>query len=261
MRRTILLLTVFIGTLLFTGGATAQDLSQYEKKSQTSADGYTLNYRVLYPENMKKGKKYPLVLVLHGAGERGDNNEAQLVHGGKLFLDPANRKKYPAIVLFPQCPKESTWYRHREIMGDKANSPVQPTREIEAVKELVDQFIASGDVNVKRIYVTGLSMGGFGTFGIVSIYPDLFAAAAPICGGGIAANVPKYAGKLPFWVFHGADDSVVLPSFSRQMVEALEANGAKVKYTEYPGVNHNSWDSVFADPNYLKWMFKQKKRK
>lgn len=240
----------------------SQDLSMYVKKTFASADGTQLPYRILFPENYDKEKKYPLILVLHGAGERGDDNEKQLVHGSKLFLDSTVRRSYPAIVVFPQCPRESYWSSVTIGRGQGPlrlsfdyNNPITPP--LRDAISLVRRLTEDEAVDTRRVYITGLSMGGMGTFEAVHRFPDLFAAALPICGGGDTAHYKKV--KTPFWVFHGTDDSTVDVKFSRAMVKKLEDLKVKVKYTEYPGVNHNSWDNAFAEEDFLKWMFRQKR--
>lgn len=240
----------------------SQDLSMYVKKTFASADGTQLPYRILFPENYDKEKKYPLILVLHGAGERGDDNEKQLVHGSKLFLDSTVRRSYPAIVVFPQCPRESYWSSVTIGRGQGPlrlsfdyNNPITPP--LRDAISLVRRLTEDEAVDTRRVYITGLSMGGMGTFEAVHRFPDLFAAALPICGGGDTAHYKKV--KTPFWVFHGTDDSTVDVKFSRAMVKKLEYLKVKVKYTEYPGVNHNSWDNAFAEEDFLKWMFRQKR--
>lgn len=245
--------------------STAQDLSLFQKKEYVS-NGHTLRYRILYPENYDQTKKYPLILFLHGAGERGNDNEKQLVHGAKLFLTNENRKNFPAIVVFPQCPQESFWAvikvdttkRPREIKFDYNATPNWP---LVAANELVKQLAKDEAVDKKRIYITGLSMGGMGTFESVFRYPDMYAAALPICGGGDVNGYDNRVKKTSFWVFHGAADPVVNVKLSREMVDRLKALKGKVKYSEYPGVKHNSWDNAFAEPTYLSWMFSRKRKK
>ncbi|MBS1751731.1 MAG: prolyl oligopeptidase family serine peptidase [Bacteroidetes bacterium] len=224
----------------------------------------TLNCRILSPLHFSSEKKYPLIIVLHGSGERGNDNEAQLKWGSELFLDSAVREKYPAIVVFPQCPKDSSWsVRLRNFKKDSSinNFPmnVSPTRPLQLVMNFIDTLISNGMVDPKRIYIGGLSMGGFGTFEILWRRPKLFAAAFPICGGGNPESVKIYGRKFPIWVFHGTDDNAVPVTYSRTMVDELKAVGAKVKYTEYPGVGHNSWINAFAEPDLLPWLFRQKK--
>ena len=259
------LLLAFI-TLLFTLTVSAQTSATFEKRQYHYADEKILPYRILYPENYDRAKKYPLVLFLHGAGERGDDNEKQLVHGSKLFLDEENRKKFPAIVIFPQCPFNSFWaaikvdttVKPRMISFDyksEANWPLL------AANELVQKVTSEEAVDRRRIYVAGLSMGGMGTFEIVYRNPKMYAAALPICGGADLNNYTTWTGKTPFWIFHGDADPVVPVKFSRDANEKLKSIKADVKYTEYPGVNHNSWDNTFAEPDFLKWMFQQKQKK
>jgi predicted peptidase len=192
---------------------------------------------------MGPGKNLPLVIFLHGAGERGDDNQAQLKHGSSLFASDKTRNDYPALVAFPQCPKGQWW------SGDNLKNALALTHD------LTSRYPVDPD----RVYITGISMGGFGSWAAISAEPETFAAAAPICGGGN----PKKADEIkdiPIWAFHGADDTVVKPDKSREMVEAVKQAGGSPKYTEYPKVKHNSWDQVFKDPDYLSWLFSQKKK-
>lgn len=241
----------------------AQDFSRYQKKTFESPQG-SISYRILYPDNYKPTKKYPLVVFLHGAGERGNDNESQLKHGAALFLKEENRKKYPAIVVFPQCPAEDFWANlkvedktPREWSYDYAGAP-KPA--MAAAMALVDKLIQDEGVDTHRVYITGLSMGGMGTFEAAYRFPSLFAAALPICGGGNDQGYDNRIKSIPYWVFHGDADPVVPVRSSRIMVGKLTAIGASVKYTEYPGVGHDSWTNVFAEPDYLAWMFKQKRK-
>ena len=251
--------------LLVMNNLFAQDNNLYEKKEFIKGND-TLRYRLLYPMNYQAGKKYPLIVFLHGSGERGNNNEAQLVHGGKMFADSALRKQFPAFVVVPQCPSTDFWARLKrdpeknDSLGKfrfDSNLPIGPSLNL--VSQLLDSLAASGSVNNKKIYLGGLSMGGMGTFELLWRKPNFFAAAFPICGGGDPDKVSIYGKKFPIWIFHGDNDQVVPVSNSRLMKNALIAAGAKVKYTEYPGVGHNSWDNVFAEPELLPWLFKQKK--
>lgn len=259
---------IFFALLLLYGttNAIAQSNTTWVKEEFIRQND-TLRYRILYPLNYDAARKYPLILLLHGAGERGSDNEAQLVHGSKLFADSANRQRYPAIVIFPQCPRNDFWARidRDPNRKDSLNGLYYPSNRpigtaLGLVSQLLDSLVADQKVNTKKIYVGGLSMGGMGTFEILWRKAGFFAAAFPICGGGDPAKVTTYARKFPIWVFHGDKDNVVLPSHSRVMVGALKAAGAKVKYSEYPGVGHNSWDNAFAEPDLLKWLFKQKKK-
>jgi predicted peptidase len=243
----------------------AQDTSLYARK-EFAYDGHTLPYRILYPENYKKNKKYPLLLFLHGAGERGSDNTKQLIHGSRLFLSDESRKNFQAIIIIPQCP-ENLWWASTKI--DRTVTPhkiefdysMPPSWPLVAANELVKQFINDGSVNKSKVYITGLSMGGMGTFESVYRYPEIYAAALPICGGGSVSLYDKRVTKTAFWVFHGAADPVVSVKLSQEMVEKLKSLNAEVKYTEYPGVKHNSWDNAFAEKEYLSWMLQHKRKK
>lgn len=256
---------LFLGFIVLKTTLCAQDLSLFQKQNFVSTTGQNLPYRMLYPENYDKNKKYPLVLFLHGAGERGTDNEKQLMHGSKLFTDSANRKAYPAIVIFPQCPEESYW---SSVEVNRNTSPFtlqfdysKPiTPALQAAIELVQKVIATEGVDKSRVYITGLSMGGMGTFEAVYRFPNLFAAAMPICGGADINAYDKRILKIPFRVFHGAQDAVVDVKHSREIVRKLMVLNATVEYIEYPEVNHNSWDNAFTEPDFLSWMFSKKKK-
>lgn len=227
-------------------------------------DGDTLPYRILYPENYDRAKAYPLFLFLHGAGERGSDNELQLTHGASLFLKQENRQRFPCIVVFPQCPKNETWSwldlggNWRVERNWKINFPEDPEPAMKLVMALLDTLIYTEAIDVNRQYLSGLSMGGFGTFDLLARQPGRFAAAAPICGGGNSL-LPCLYKQVPIWVFHGTIDSVVPVENSRKMVAALKRCGAKVKYTEYPDYDHNSWEGAFAEPDFLEWFFSHAK--
>ena len=224
----------------------------------------SLNYRILYPENFSENENYPLVLFLHGAGERGNDNEKQLVHGSKLFTKKINRGAFPAIVIFPQCPKNSYW-SNAEV--DRSNYPIKltfpenkpPTKPMELVMDLLDEFSNKPFVQKEKIYVGGLSMGGMGTFEILARKPDAFAAAFAICGGGNLQLVKNYATKVDLWIFHGANDNVVDPKNSVDIVNEILKNNGKPNFTLYADANHNSWDPAFAEPDLLQWLFSKTK--
>lgn len=225
----------------------------------------TLNYRILYPKNFDTSKQYPLILFLHGAGERGNNNESQLTHGSKLFLDNYNSEAFPCIVLAPQCPEEEYWsnvkrdYSKSGLEKFKFYRMGKPTKALELVIALMDNITENSFIKKDQIYVGGLSMGGMGTFDLLKWRPDMFAAAFPICGGGNPKSVKKYANKLSFWIFHGGEDNVVHPYFSLSMLTALQKQKADVRLTYFEHNNHNSWDSAFAEPDLLPWLFSNTK--
>ncbi|CAG2532097.1 Alpha/beta hydrolase family protein [Maribacter dokdonensis] len=239
--------------------AFAQDTSLFEKK-ELIVKGDTLPYRMLYPENFDTEKTYPLILFLHGAGERGNDNQKQLTHGSVLFLDQNNRTKFPAIVIMPQCPKDDYW---AQVNVDRSNYPVQldfqfkkgPTKAMDLVLQLLENYEKEDFVDKNKTYVMGLSMGGMGTYELLARQPDRFAAAIAICGAGDPAYATNYAKKIPVWAFHGAHDNVVAPLQTVEMVSALLHEGAFPRLTLYDFANHNSWDPAFTEPDLLPWLF------
>lgn len=236
----------------------AQDLTLFEE-AKFSHRKDTLPYRILFPEGYDTTKTYPLLFVLHGAGERGNDNQAQLTHGGKLFVDPSVRNSFQAIVVFPQCPADSYW-SNVNIVNNADGSRTfnfkkggKPTRAMRTVLKLIDEVANNEAVAGDQIYIGGLSMGGMGTLEVLRRKKNTFAAAFAICGGDNTENAKKYR-NTPLWFFHGELDDVVPSSHSRELIEALEKLGTKPKYTFYPEANHNSWDPTFAEPELLPWL-------
>ncbi len=228
----------------------------YEARTFENADGRLL-YRIMKPAAFDAAKKYPLVILLHGAGERGDDNSAQLKWGGGLFSDAKNQEKYPAFVLVPQCPKDLKWVEI-DWASPAPVAPTDPGVTQKLLLALIDGVQKEFPIDADRLYLTGLSMGGYGTWDLITRYPEKWAAAAPICGGGDKSKAAAAKG-IPTWVFHGLADNVVKPARSEEMVEALKAVSASVAFTGYPGIAHDSWSSAFSEPNYLAWMFAQKR--
>lgn len=257
--------TAFIVFLFLSISLSAQQrygTETYGKETFVSTQGDSLPYRLLRPETVKPGKKYPLVLFLHGAGERGNDNERQLNHGGQMFLNPVNREKHPAFVLMPQCPQGKYWgYRERPESFIPSNMPVgqEITPLFRAVKELLDSYLSKPEVDKRRIYIIGLSMGAMGTYDMICRYPKLFAAAVPICG---TVNPERLSGvkDVKVRIFHGDADDIVTVEGSRGAYKALKAAGAEVEYIEFPGCGHNSWNPAFNYPGFMDWLFGQKKK-
>jgi predicted peptidase len=218
----------------------------------------------MYPHDFSENNKYPLVLFLHGMGERGTDNETQMTHGSKLFKDSLN--SYPAIVVFPQCPPTDYWanlYRPDEggssrVFTFHTDEGMNPT--LKMVSELVDGLLKEAYVDEDRFYVSGLSMGAMGIWELLWRMPDKIAAALPICGGGPRDKASDMA-SVPVWAFHGVKDDVVHFRYSVNMVRAIQGADGKAKISLYPDANHNSWDPAFAEPKFLKWMFSKRKNK
>ncbi|MEO7444067.1 MAG: prolyl oligopeptidase family serine peptidase [Ferruginibacter sp.] len=240
---------------------TGQDAGQFQKKWMVQG-GDTMPYRLLLPKGYDGIRKFPLLVFLHGSGERGRDNEKQLVHGSKLFLREDVRTNYPAIIVFPQCSNNDYWSNVMHLQ-DESNKHVfyfpedgRATEAMDMVQELVKYLIVSYPVQKNRVYAGGLSMGGMGTFELVRRMPKTFAAAFAICGGANPSTA-KEIKDVKWWIFHGLKDDVVPPIHSRLMEAALKKKGANIKATYYPNANHNSWDSTFAEPGLLPWLFAQ----
>jgi len=228
---------------------------------QWEKDSFTLPYRILYPLDFDPTGNYPLILFLHGRGERGSDNEKQLIHGSRLFLDSLSR--YPAIVVFPQCPESDYWANVQRVetpgrLHLNFLFAGQATQSLEWVISLMEELLAKPWTDDDRFYVTGLSMGGMGAFELSWRMADRIAACLPVCGGGDVTRASEMS-KIPFWIFHGVRDNVVNPNHSIRMLTALQKAGGRAKITLFPEANHNSWDPAFADPEFLSWMFSQKR--
>ncbi len=260
----VLIINLFVALSYFSSMA-QKNYSLFEKEIFI-LENDTLLYRIMYPINFSKDKEYPVILFLHGSGERGNDNEKQLIHGSNIFSSDQNRKDFPSIVIFPQCSENDYWSK---IEVDRSASPNQykylysepPTQALQLVSSLIDSFLVEDFTKKDQIYVMGLSMGGMGTFEIVYRKQNTFAAAIPICGGGNPEFVKSFAKDIAFWVFHGAQDNVVNPRLSIQMVEAILKEGGFPKFTLYDDANHNSWDSAFAETDLLSWLFSKKNTK
>jgi predicted peptidase len=228
-------------------------------EAKTFQDGdFSLNYRIYVPAGLNPADKVPLVLFFHGAGERGVDNIRQLHHGVPSLFSYTQKNKIPAILIVPQCPVGMQWV-NVPWGGDSHQMPKDPSKPMHAAMELLAQSIKDFPVDTTRIYVTGISMGGFGTWDILQREPELFAAGLPICGGGDSSEASKLK-EIPLRVFHGDQDKTVKTQRSRDMTEAIQkAGGTKIQYTEYPGVAHNSWTQTYANDEVLKWLFEQKK--
>lgn len=221
-----------------------------------ATDGTEVLYRFAAPEKTDEGKQYPLVLFLHGAGERGSDNKAQLKHGVNDILKGAAKLGEPVFLIAPQCPPERWW---AEPSPDRLGlADAGKNRLLEAVLALVEETATKHPIDRKRIYVTGLSMGGFGTWWMLAESPETWAAAIPICGGGNTKDAVNFK-DIPIRIFHGAADDVVLPKSSEMMAAALKEIGGKAELTIYPGVGHNSWTQTYRDAEVIKWLFAQKK--
>jgi len=213
----------------------------------------------MFPKDYKEGttEKYPIVLFLHGAGERGNDNEIQLTYIDKIFGSKNFRNKYPAFILVPQCPPDKRWVEvdwnlKSHIIPEKMSDPLRLTTA------LLIATINKYSIDTERIYITGLSMGGYGTWDMIARFPGMFAAAIPICGGG-DENTAKDIANIPIWAFHGTLDKVVPVTRSRNMINAIKNEGGNPKYTEVQTKGHFVWNTAYSTTGIWNWFFNQHK--
>ena len=219
----------------------------------------TFSYRMMAPEQIEPGKRYPVVLFLHGAGERGTDNQKQLLYFPALMAQPEQRKKYPCFVIAPQCRPGKQWVNVPWGAKNSTPLPEMPSDQLQVAWSILNAILNHPAADPQRVYLTGLSMGGYGSWDLACRHPETFAALAPICGGGDERQAAKLV-DLPTWAFHGDADRAVPVERSRQMIEAIRAAGGEPKYSELPGVGHNSWNPAYRDPEGLiPWMFKQQR--
>ncbi|MCP4513314.1 MAG: hypothetical protein GY826_43725 [Fuerstiella sp.] len=231
-------------TLKFTGG-------QYNDE--------TFHYRLMPPLNAEEGKQYPLVLFLHGAGERGTDNALQLLYLPEQMAQPRWRERFPCYILAPQCRANQRWVEVDWGLPETHNAPTEPSDQIKVVLQILETTLAEESIDRNRIYLTGLSMGGVGSWDLGVRRPDLFAAVATICGGADNSTVTALS-DVPMWVAHGDADTAVPVRRSRLAVDALRKGGGNAVYVELPGVGHNSWTPSYSDNDGLvPWMFRQVK--
>ena len=231
-----------------------------EAKTWKSPNGGTLPYRLHVPSKPEAGRLYPMVVHMHGVGSKGTNNLDQIKTGGADFIAWARRHGEEFVFVAPQCPrgKQARWV---DTMRNRPRYTMKktPTRWMRLAMEIIDDVRSRYPVDPNRIYVMGISMGGYATWELLQRRPELFAAALPCCGGGDVALAPRLV-DVPIWTFHGAADKSVPVSRTRDMVAAIKAaGGMKIEYREYPGRGHNVWTPTFTDDAVFEWLFRQRK--
>jgi len=248
----------FLFLFLLAGAVRAEDtvdaglLKLFEARVYREPSGLVLPYRLFKPANYDPGRKYPIILFLHGAVGAGEDNRLQFNGGNevppKALTTSEAQVKFPCFILAPQCPRHEGW-------ASLTTRPTQPMRmSLIVLFALQKEFSIDPD----RLYVIGLSMGGHGVWDVVSRQPNLFAAAVPICSAGDLSKAPLLV-HLPIWCFHGEADPLVNVRYAREMMAALKKAGGHPKYTEYSGVGHNSYVNAFKEPELLPWLFAQKR--
>jgi len=221
----------------------------FEARTYVSSQGDTLGYRLLKPLNYDSTKKYPLAVCLHSGGANGSDNVMQLegAQPAQLLSQTANRRRYSAFIFVPQCSPGFNW-------GGNPNVPGADSLVFESIKALEKEF----NIDPKRRYVLGSSMGGNGSWHFITSRPSMFAAAVPMMGGGDPGLAHKIT-DVPVWAFHGRKDRIVPVSQSREMIEAIKKPGGDPIYTEFPDATHNVWYRVTEIPGFLDWLFAQKR--
>lgn len=220
----------------------AEDLQigKQVQKTLSLDDEAKLGYWIYLPEDYQADKKYPLMLFLHGMGERGENRDLVLFHGPPKLIKAG--EKFPFILVSPQLSLDYKRWRVQDLT------------------KLLDHIEKEYAVDADRVYVTGLSMGGMGTWALGIAHPERFAALAPICGGGDASLVGKLK-EVPIWTFHGTEDKAVPFSQSQAMVDTLKIAKGNVRFTVYEGVGHNSWEETYNNKELYQWLLEQKRKK
>lgn len=233
----------------------------FEARRYVNSAGLILSYRLFRPPDYDPKNDYPLIVYLHGSSGAGDDNRSQLTGsrraGVALWISPESQHKYPAFVLAPQADPNlaPTWVRQWRASPRPDPARAEP---LELVLEAIDELADELSIDERRVYLTGYSMGAFGTWIAISRYPEKFAAAVPVAGGGDPTHVGRT--KSAVWAFHGERDRVVPVRRSREMIQALKKAGRKPKYTEYPNAGHDIWNRAFGEPDLADWLFQQRNR-
>ncbi|MCE5187018.1 MAG: prolyl oligopeptidase family serine peptidase [Planctomycetaceae bacterium] len=242
--KTTMLLIAAVSWLGGCGGSRARmPVAPGEQKGMTMSRkvDVKLNYLLYLPKDYSEKKAWPLMVFLHGAGERGSNLEQLKLHGPPKLI--AEGQDFEFIVVSPQCPADKWWVGMDSY-----------------IIALVDETMEKYNVDKDRVYLTGLSMGGYGTWNIGANYPERFAALAPICGGSKSLVAAKLK-NIPIWAFHGEKDNVVPVSESVQIVDAVNAAGGNAKLTLYPEAGHDSWTQTYANPELYTWLLSHSRSK
>jgi predicted peptidase len=227
----------------------------FTKEMLVSEDGYTLPYRLFIPRDYDCGVFYPLMLFMHGAGERGCGNEAQVEVALPHVFDDPDSPAYNSIIIAPQCPEDKQWVYTPWDKGNYTCVDVVESRELQAVVEIIKNVCNEYNVDKSRIYVTGLSMGGFASWDLMARHPGIFAAGMPVCGGGDPTRA-KVLAEIPIRTFHGLLDDVVPTEGTREMYAAVKAQGkGNITFSEFADGDHAIWDRVYMNKTNINWLF------
>ena len=260
MNRHSILTKVVLSSLLCSIVCGAQQLRTLEQREKIlsprifkNSNGEKLLYRLFIPQNYAPKTKYPLVVYLHGGAGSGNDNRKQIDGGNgyliDLFTGNETQQRFPSFVVAPQATAQEGW-----IKSDR----ISATRQLHLVYQLLEELRRNYNLDEGRVYLAGQSMGGFGTFAIISEYPHTFAAGVALCGGGDQSKVDRLL-NTPIWAFHGARDEAVPVERSRTIVAAIKEAGGQVKYTEYADTDHIIWPKVVKETDLLPWLFAQRR--
>jgi predicted peptidase len=242
--------------------AVAQPIHGFVEKQVVYTGGpynkEVFRYRLRSPSKIEKGKQYPLVFFLHGAGERGDDNKKQMRHFPQLWGKKAYTDAFDCFVLAPQCRTGKKWVAIPWSKERSSPLPKEPSHQMRAALMAYEATLKAHPIDEARIYLTGLSMGGYGSWYLAARYPKRFAAVAPICGSGPEESAARLK-DVKIWAWHGDQDRAVPVSCTRRMIAAIKKAGGKPEYTELPGVGHGSWGQAYRPNGVLRWMFEQKR--
>jgi len=222
--------------------------SEYEHRAFHSTGDSELKFGWMPPLSVKTGNRYPLVICLHGSGGS--------VRASAVLARKSMREQFPTFVMVPEAERPFTWAKTDVIR--RGSGPTDFPEKLPVLIEAVRSLMKTETIDPARIYITGQSMGGVGSWGAIARYPELFAAAAPVCGAWRVEDVPKMA-SVPVWAFHGEKDPTVPVRFSRELTAAVTKAGGTAKYTEYPGVGHDSWSKAYEETSLWQWIFSQRK--
>jgi predicted peptidase len=256
---------VLLVSIAATRAGFAVTVDDFDARSFTDSGGMTLPYRLFAPRDVDPARRYPLVVFLHGNGQRGEDNRRHVMEGALLWARPEHQATHPAFVLAPQAPGNDGWGRPEGYADYPPSSPIG------ALLELLDKVERELPIDPDRIYLTGMSAGGHGSLRAMRLQPHRFAAAILVCPAGEPGRYPDIPPAeeglgvvvgiehVPMWFFHGTADDVVPISLTRERVAALRAAGGSPRLTEYEGVKHDAWVRAYADPDIVEWLFSQRR--
>jgi predicted peptidase len=251
LKRAVIFIIAGLLSIVLNGCGTNPDVDSLLPRTFSASSGKTLPYRIFIPEMSSSQRPYPLVVFLHGGTGSGVDNISQISgsnwRGAHLWIQADNQERHPCFVLAPQLPKLWRW----DVVGHHQLSLYAEVL-VELLAELKNEF----PIDENRLYLTGQSLGGWGTWDLIAKRPGLFAAAVPVCGGGDPSSAVGLR-DVAVWAFHGRRDSQIPVERSREMVAALQEVGASIRYTEYKLLGHDIWDKAYSEPDLVDWLFSQ----